>query len=451
VIEARIDAGVPLEGVRSTSHAITSEPDGTAFRIRLDGAPVVADRDFVLRWRALRGDLPAGSVLIEDRDGDRYGLLMLVPPTPESGTGEGLPTETLFVIDVSGSMDGPSIRQARESLLKAIDRLRPGDTFNIMKFNEHTEALSESFLPARVPELDGARDWIRGLEAGGGTELLRALREGLRMLAEADPWPARRLVLITDGAVSNEEGTLREVRRDLGETRLHILGIGYAPNRHLVRRLAEIGRGTFDFVARAEEVGARTDSFLARIDRPVMTGLSIRWDGAPPEEIYPRTLPDLYAGEPLFVSLRLRASPAAARAVLTGHVAGGPLRLDVEVLPGAARGSGIATRWARAKVEDLMDGLSLGADEAAVRQEVVAVALGFDLVTRFTSLVAVEEFPSADGTWRTRHVPGALPDGSTLLDGSLPHGGTSGPLMVIVGLTLLMVGSFAAWLGRFER
>ncbi len=452
-IEVRIDSGVAPEEIRSPSHHIRREPEGSAWRVLLEDGPVVADRDFVLRWRLRRDDRPAGTVFVEDRDDDRYGLMMLLPPLPESRTGQGLPTETLFVIDVSGSMDGPSIEQAREALLRAIDRLRPGDTFDILRFNDRNEAFSEHFLPARGTDLDQARAWVRSLRASGGTEIAAALVRGLEMLANADPWPAQRLVLITDGAVDNEEEVLAEVTRLLGKARLHIIGIGYAPNRSLVRRLAEIGRGACEFVGGVEEIEARMNSFLERIDRPVMTDLSLQWEGAAPAEAhptetYPQRFPDLYAGEPLFVSFRIGSSQAVARAVLTGQVAGGPLRIELGVASDAARGSGVATRWARAKVEGLMEDLRHGTDEASVRRQVLDVAERFDLVTRYTSLVAVEEFPSADGTWTAHRVAGALPQGSALLDGTLPQTGTSGPLLTIVGLSLVLLGALAASLRR---
>jgi Ca-activated chloride channel family protein len=450
-LEVRLDAGLLVEGVRSTSHAIHLEPDGAAWRVELDGGSVVADRDFVLRWMVRRDARPEGAAFVEDREDGRYGLVMILPPVPESAAGGGLPTETLFVVDVSGSMDGPSIEQARKALLKALDRLRPGDTFNILKFNDLNEPFRERFLSTSGTALDEARAWVRSLVASGGTEILPALLRGINMMEEADPWPARRIVLITDGAVADEEGLFAEVTRRLGAARLHIIGIGWAPNRCLVRRLAEFGRGSCEFIGGAAEIEARMDSFLTRIDRPVMTDLALDWQGAPPLEVYPERIPDLYAGKPLFVSVRLGPSGDGARAVLTGRVAGGPVRIDVGVAPDAPPGSGVATRWARAKVEGLLDGLRDGADAETVRRAVIGVALTFGLVTRYTSLVAVEEFPSADGSSTTHKVAAALPQGSTLLDGTLPQGGTSGPLLTLIGLFLVLVGALAGLLDRLAR
>ncbi len=450
-LDVRLDAGLPVDDVRSTSHAIHVEPEGSAWRVELDGGAVVADRDFVLRWTVRRDARPEGAAFVEDREDGLYGLVMILPPVPESAAGGGMPTETLFIVDVSGSMDGPSIEQAREALLKALDRLRPGDTFNILKFNAQNEPFRERFLSTAGTSLDEARAWVRSLAASGGTEILPALLRGIQMVADADPWPVRRIVLITDGAVGDEEGVFAEVTKRLGTARLHIIGIGSAPNRYLVRRLAEFGRGSCEFIGGVEENEARMDSFLTRIDRPVMTDLALDWQGAPPLEVYPGRLPDLHAGEPLFVSVRLGPSGGGARAVLTGRVAGGPVRIDVGVAPDAPRGSGVATRWARAKVESLMDGLRDGANAETVRHEVIGVAQAFGLVMRYTSLVAVEEFPSADGSWTTHRVAAALPLGSTLIGGTLPQGGTSGPLLTLLGLFLVLVGGLAGLLERLAR
>ncbi len=447
-IDVRIGGGVEVDEIRSASHSIHCEQEGSAWRVRLEGSPVVADRDFVLRWKVRGDESPSGTFFVEDREDGRYGLAMLLPPVPESRDGQGLPTETLFAIDVSGSMEGPSIDQAREALLKALDRLRPGDTFTILRFNQENELFSERFLSTSGASLDEARAWVRSLQASGGTEIGPALFRGLKMLADADPWPVQRLVLITDGAVNNEEELFTQVTSRLGKARLHIIGIGSAPNRSLVRRLAGFGRGAYEFIGSIEEIAARMDSFLRRIDRPVMTDLSLQWEGSAPPGSYPRRIPDLLAGEPLFVSVRLGASQDTSRAVLTGRTADGPIRLELGMEPAAPKGSGVATRWARAKVDELLEDLRRGADEAAVRPELISVAKRFDLVTRYTSLVAVEEFPSAVGPSTTRRVAGALPQGSTLLDGSLPQTGTSGPLMTIVGLFLLLLGAFAGWLCR---
>jgi Ca-activated chloride channel family protein len=235
------------------------------------------------------------------------------------------------------------------------------------------------------------------------------------MMALSDPWPAQRVILITDGAVGNEEEVFQRVSAGLGQARFHVIGIGSAPNRFLMRRLALFGRGTCDFIASVDEVAERMTAFLDRIDRPVMTDLGLDWEGPPPREVYPERLPDLYAGEPLYVSLRLDPHGEATRAILQGRLADRTVRTQLEVASGAPRGSGVATRWARARVRSAHGRLHRGADADLIRAEVIDVARAFNLVTRYTSLVAVEELRTAAGEWTTRPIPTGLPRGSTLL------------------------------------
>ncbi|MEE9292405.1 MAG: VIT domain-containing protein, partial [Acidobacteriota bacterium] len=398
-VEVLIEGGLQLESIRSASHPIRIDQAGGRHRITLEGGTVVADRDFVLRWTVVRDDIPGGAVFIEDRPEGRYALAMVIPPDDGAQPGYGLPTQTMFILDISGSMAGTSIRQAKGALLTALDSLRSGDTFNIIAFNDGSTALGDHLVPARYTEIEQARRFIGGLEAGGGTRILPALLRGIAAMAGADPWPVQRIVLITDGAVENEKKVFSEVAGRLGRSRIHLLGIGSAPNRFFMRRLARFGRGTFEIIASLGEVEERMAAFLGRIDRPVMTDLDLTWEGAIPVSIHPETLPDLHAGEPLFVSLRFDPGAAETRAILRGRLADGEVRVELPIVNGSEPGSGVGTRWARARVETYMAALYRGAELETIRENVINVAAPFNLVTRFTSLVAVEQQPTADGNW----------------------------------------------------
>ena len=164
-------------------------------------------------------------------------------------------------------------------------------------------------------------------------------------------------------------------------------------------------------------------------------------------EIHPSPIPDLYAGEPLFVSARLGPGHSARRVLLKGRTLDGPLGFDLIAEDGSRGGSGVAVRWARARIESLMDGLFENADPASVRRAVIEVSTAFGIVTRYTSLVAVEETPSAIGDARLVNVRSGLPIGSTLL-GDLPQGGTDEPLLFLAGLVLVVTGASLLCLAR---
>jgi Ca-activated chloride channel family protein len=205
--------------------------------------------------------------------------------------------------------------------------------------------------------------------------------------------------------------------------------------------MAAHGHGLCTFITEADEAENGIDAFFARLDRPVMTDLKLEWAGAEPLDVYPSRLPDLHAGEPLLVSARLAPFASLRRVTLHGRVPDGPLVLEQEVEANTSESSGVGTRWARARVTALMDELAAGApgsDESALRDEVVLVSKAFQIVTRFTSLVAVEEFPTAVDESRPARVANALPAGSRML---LPQGGTSGPLLRLAGMLLLAMGA----------
>ena len=370
---------------------------------------------------------------MEENSQGSFALVMLLPPQDSFADQAGLPTETLFIIDVSGSMEGPSIRQAREALLASLSRLGPGDSFNLLTFNDSVTVYQEDFVEADKVELRKARNWVSGLVAGGGTMIRPALETGMRMTRTPESGRVRRIVFMTDGAVSNEDQVLATVRRELGGTRLHTLGIGHAPNRYLMRKIASFGHGLCGFIPGNADASNLMDVFLRRLDRPVATALSLEWEGARPWDLYPERLPDLHAGEPVYISARFPAGEKPTGVRMTGIVNGGKVERFVDLANRAPERSGIGVRWARARIGSLLDSVHEGADADKVRRQVVDLSKKFNVVTPFTSLVAVEEFSSANSEARTVKVPGTL-----------PAGGTLEPLLLLLGILATVVGAVGA-------
>jgi len=448
-VRAVLEPGVPLASVRSPSHPVVVASDALSWTVTTrPGAP--ADRDFRLEWAPAAAGEARGAVFVEARDDALYALALIVPPAPGSRGDAGIPTRTLFVVDVSGSMQGTSLEQAKSALLTALDGLGPADTFNVLRFSTGSTPFRDTFQPATPSRLGEARAWVVGLRTEGGTEILAALRHALTLM-EAEPTrQVRRIVLITDGAVEAGDEAIAAATLGLGEARLHVVGIGPAPNRPLMRSLARHGRGACEFIGSPDEVGPRLAVFLDLLRRPVLTDLAVDWDGAPPLDVRPERIPDLHAGQPLSVSLRLDRSSPGTRAVLRGLVASGPFSVDLDILPDAPRGAGVATRWARARIDDLLDGRAAGGEEATVRAEVLPLALEFSLVTPYTSLVAIEERPTALGPSVPVPAAGAFPGSAGDLP-ALPRGGTLDPLWLRAGLLLLLLGLTLGALRRFVR
>jgi Ca-activated chloride channel family protein len=439
-LSVTLDAGLPLASVVCRSHPVEVGSRNGVHEIRLRGVP--ADRDFVLEWRPEAGHEPRAAVFTEELDGFFYSVVMLVPPAPSDGETARLARETVFVIDTSGSMGGASIGQARRALDLALSRLDPQDWFNVIAFQSSFRRLFPDSRQALPEHVDAARDWVAGLHAGGGTEMMPALRAALE--DDRDRTPLRQVVFITDGCVGNEDALFAAIHNGLGRTRLFTVGIGSAPNSHFMSRAAAFGRGSSTHIGNPAEIEEKMGELLAKISQPVLADIELVWPD-PGAEVWPARVPDLYAGEPVVVAARL--GTIHGDLVVSGVRADAEWRASVPLEIGTAR-AGVNRLWARRKIADLMDRRTQGADEAEVRRQVVTVALDHHLVSRYTSLVAVDVTPSRPGTegLSTRPVPTNLPAGwdFSAVFGPLPRGGTGARLHLATAL-LLAAFSWLVW------
>lgn len=381
-----VDAGMPLDRIHSPSHRVKHDYDGRGYQIELGNNPVIMDSDFILEWELPASAGNQAAVFTETLGDDHYALLMLSPAdAPVSQQRQ--PREVMLIVDSSGSMQGERMRQARQSLIHALDRLQPEDRFNVLEFNHHHSQLFRQPQPATAENLAQARQWVNALQANGGTEMLPVLRDALSQPSE--PGYLRQLVFITDGSVSNEQEILRMIQYRLQQARLFTVGIGAAPNSYLLRKAAEIGRGHFTPVNDGDGVVESINRLFEKLEAPVLTGLSLELDPGIQAEIWPQRLPDLYAGQPLIVAMKLDRLPESI--TLHGHQPE-PWQQELS-LPEAHNNPGTAKLWARRKIESLMDQLTEGGAEEDVREAVLEVALHHQLMSRYTSFIAIEQTP----------------------------------------------------------
>ena len=235
-----------------------------------------------------------------------------------------------------------------------------------------------------------------------------------RALAGAAPQGyLRQVVFLTDGAVGNEAELFRIIHGNLGDARLFTVGIGSAPNSYFMREAAETGRGSFTYVGSVDEVAEKMGELFTKLESPVLTDLTVTWPDDAEVDMSSAALAALYAGEPVIFTARTTDSLGSA--ILSGRLADRLWRVELP-LGGAAANPGIAKLWARDRIDDLMESLnraSDGGDGGDVRSQVVALGLAHHLVTKYTSLVAVDVAPSrpAGEPLDTRKVPHNLPQG----------------------------------------
>jgi Ca-activated chloride channel family protein len=262
------------------------------------------------------------------------------------------------------------------------------------------------------------------------------------------PGLMRQIVFITDGSVGNEEDLLLQIGEELGASRLFTVAIGSAPNAGFMRTAAEIGRGNHTHIGRLDEVAERMAALWTRIENPALQDICVDW--GTDAEFYPEIIPDLYAGEPLWLLARLPLEPREIR--LCGNLNGQPWEQLRRPAPG--RGSeNLATLWARSKIEALEDSRVFGVDADFVREEVTGLALRFGLLTAYTSLVAVDHSP-ARPTAAALHgedVPSLLPAGSTLSTAGFATTATAWPLQLLFALITLFFAAGLLWFSSPSR
>jgi Ca-activated chloride channel homolog len=409
-VTVRLQPGFPLAEVKSHHHPVTVEAPADGVRvIKLAERVVPADRDFELTWRP--ADSAAPSVgLFRERVGDAdYVLAFITPPLVATGE-ERRPREVVFVIDNSGSMGGTSIAQAKASLIYALGRLHPGDRFNVIRFDHTMEVLFPDTVPADVRHVARAKTYVSALAANGGTEMVPPMRAALTDKRSGDTSFVRQVVFLTDGGISDEQQLFETIAAMRGRSRIFMVGIGSAPNSFLMTRAAELGRGTFTHIGSVDQVEERMRALLGKLESPAVANLTATFSAAEADAT-PAVLPDLYRGEPL--ALAAKVSGLTGTLEVKGQIGEQPWVVTLP-LAQAAEGRGLSKLWARRKIDDAEIARTvrqITPDQAD--QRILALALEHHLVSRLTSLVAVDQTPSRpDGARLTRaDVPLNLPAG----------------------------------------
>jgi len=435
-----LTAGFSVARVESLYHGITINDDNEQSKlIRFDGE-VKADRDFVLEWEALKRRQPQAALFSERRGEDEYLLLMLTPPALDNP--KAVPArEIIFVLDTSGSMAGPSLVQAREALILAISRLKEHDRFNVIEFNSTAQKLFENAEKGDVQHRKEAIRFVSSLHANGGTEIATAL--DLALDGRKDHRRIRQVIFLTDGSVGNEQDLLAMIHKRLGDSRLFTVGIGSAPNSYFMSRAATMGRGSFTYIGKITEVQKKMESLFNKLEHPAITGITVQTSSGQPISYYPDPIPDLYQDEPLVVSLKV---PAGEQSLGISGIRGTSVWQKQVSTASLAERPGLATLWGRKKIRSLMDSLALGAGEDEIKKEVLVTALKHHLVSKYTSLVAVEQQVSR---------PPEEKLSSSALKTNLPHGwqanrifagsaqtATPAQLHLLLGLLLLLCALF---------
>jgi len=391
-LTVHIDAGMPLFELQSVLHEVdVVQAEARRATVALRNQADIPNKDFILRYRTATDAIGDAFLTHTDARGTFFTLVLQPPRTvrPE----QAVPKELIFVIDRSGSMSGFPIEKAKQTMRLAIERMNPQDTFNLLSFSGGTGRCFARPVPNTQANRAIALKYLADLHGSGGTEMMPAVIEALG--GPHDPKRVRVVAFMTDGYVGNDLEIIDAVRKHAGTARVFAFGIGNAVNRFLLDGMVHAGRGVVEYVTLENQADQAVGRFQERIHAPLLTDITIDW-GTLSAEVYPKHVPDLFSHQPIMIHGRLQGA-ADGRLMLRGHTATGPFARQIHVHSPAqpVEHAALAALWARAKVKEhlLRDytALQRGTFPEAIQREITALGVEFQLVTQFTSFVAIEE------------------------------------------------------------
>ena len=404
-VAVHLNAGMPIQSLDSNTHEIeVGKKSGTVVDLQLRGKNEIPNKDFRLVWSTAGKTI--GDSLLTHRTGETgYFNLVLQPPARVMAN-EITPRELVFVLDTSGSMNGFPIEKAKESMRYALDTLNPGDTFNLITFAGDTRILFPKPVAATPQSIAEAKRFINGYYGSGGTEMMKAIRAALD--GAPSEGPMRVVCFMTDGYVGNEAEILAEIDRH-PNARIFSFGIGSSVNRFLLDKMAEHGRGEVEYVNLSDDGALAAKRFAQRVHDPLLTGIKLEWNGLPVKDVEPMRVLDLFSAKPVVLAGRYTRG-ASGQLRITGKMAGKNFErlVPVNFPERQSENSAVAMLWARRRIDSLEAG---GA--SANRDAITNLGIEFQMMTAFTSFVAVEDrVVNEGGRSRTIQVPVELPEGT---------------------------------------
>ena len=410
-IEMTLAAGLPIQAYDCPTHEVIVEKDTSdELRLTLDPAGGFGgNRDFILRYQ-LAGQQVESGLLLYEGEKENFFLLMAQPPArPELS--QIPPREYIFVIDVSGSMHGFPLTVSKSLMKNLLGQLRPEDRFNIVLFAGAAAVLSDRSLPATQENLDQAWALIDGQQGGGGTELLIGLRSAFNLPLAGEGY-ARIVSVITDGFVGFEADAFKLVRQRLGQASLFAFGIGSSVNRFLIEGLARAGQGEPFVVLEEGQAPDEAARFQTYISTPILTQVEAGFEGFDAYEVEPAFIPDMLADRPIVVFGKWRGAATQAlccwgAAPVTKRTVPNSTYPTVQAKP---TNRALRYLWARHRIDQLSD------DEQAnysddMRSQITQLGLDYNLLTKYTSFVAIDRRIRNEDGLETVSVPLPLPEG----------------------------------------
>lgn len=405
-ISVNITAGFPLSEVWVTSHKVkvknVNEAIAEVSLIKQKGNS--GNRDFILNY-TLQGKKIESGILLYRGDKENYFLVMMEPPE-KVNINMVPPREYVFIVDVSGSMNGFPLEVSKTLIKTVIQGLRKEDYFNILFFAGGSDVLAEVPLPATEANKNKAIAMVMSQSGGGGTQILDAFNRALKLPKKKGL--SRIIVTATDGYVSVEKQVFDIIEENRDQSNFFAFGIGSGVNRYIIDGIARVGRGEPYVATNETEAEELAEKFMEYVKHPLLTDIEVQFDGFEAYDVEPISLPDLFAQRPLILFGKYKKASGTIR--IKGNTPDGVYANTIKIDPSNENANNLPVMylWAREKIARLSDYAGVGED---VSKEVTALGLKYHLMTDYTSFVAVDKVVRETGEVVSVKQPVPLPLG----------------------------------------
>ena len=390
-VHVDIHSDQPLKAIYASSHdvAIDRRGDYNA-AVGYEEYNVKPDKDFTLYYSISDQNLGLNLVSYK-RSGQDGFFLLLAAPQVEVDESEVVAKDVILVLDVSGSMRGEKIVQAKNALKFVLQSLHQQDRFNIVAFSTGLQTYARRLAPAT--ERREAQRFVDSLTAVGGTDINRALLEALDSGEAARPTV---VIFVTDGlateGVVEPDRILNNITDAAGpNTRLFAFGVGNDVNTFLLDRLAQDHRGVSAYVRPGMDIEEEISTFYAKISTPLLSDIALDFGEIHVEDIYPYPLPDLFAGTQLVLVGRYREGGSTA-IEMEGRVNDRPQTFVYQDITFRSQGGDdfIPRLWAQRKIGYLLGQIRLHGESDEVIEEIVELSVRYGIITPYTSFLVDE-------------------------------------------------------------
>jgi Ca-activated chloride channel family protein len=415
-MDISIHSGLPIQDVVCRTHkTVITHPDLTSAHITLDPSEKNGgNRDLIVEY-SLQGDKISSGVMLYEH-GDENFFLMMVQPPKKIAKEEIPPREYIFIVDVSGSMWGFPLDISKKLLRNLLVNLKPTDKFNLVLFSGFSATLAPRSIDATQANVDKAIKLIDAQKGGGGTELMQALQTAYA-IPRADEDISRSFVIVSDGYIDVEKEAFDFVRTNSGNTNFFSFGIGSSVNRYLMEGLAFMGSGEAMIVTKPELADGQAEKFRKYINTPVLTRIKPQFGKFTAYDVEPMAPPDMMAERPIIVFGKYKGKNSGI--VTVSGKAGRQAysqSFDISKVKPEESNSALRYLWAREKIK-LLDYVAksdnFNGEDTTVPTQIRDLGLKYNLMTNYTSFIAIDEQIVKDSTGKLVRVkqPNPLPEG----------------------------------------